>query len=220
MLRRRRMSAAINCCAYLLQQTLFAAWNSSIQKNLSHHGISKQARLNEEMKRNFGKETKPSLGTVFNIAEVKLRRRRMSAAINCCSYLSFQTSLAEPNKYIKQSGHEVNSPRQPVPSTKQFQRSSCWIFRVQTIHRRRSSQTDDQSNTMVIRNRRKWIFTSVRDFFHKSREEEKEGASFDIFCCSFISPNSLLACSIYFTWYRTQAIDERNLEMQKEKNKK
>ena len=61
------------------------------------------------MKRNFGKETKPSLGTVFNIAEVKLRRRRMSAAINCCSYLSLQTSLADPNKYIKQSGHEVNS---------------------------------------------------------------------------------------------------------------
>ena len=86
--------------------------------------------------------------------------------------------------------------RQPVPSEKQFQRSSCWIFRVLTIHRRRSCQTDDQPNTLIIRDRRKWIFTSVRDFLHKSREEEKEGDSFDIFCCSFITLNSLLACSI------------------------
>ena len=66
------------------------------------------------MKRNFGKETKPSLGTVFNIAEVKLRRRRMSAAINCCSYLSPQTSPAQPNKYINQSYHEI--PRQATYS--------------------------------------------------------------------------------------------------------
>ena len=69
-------------------------------------------------KRNYGKETKLSLGTVINNAEVKLRRRRMSAAINCCSYLSLQTSLAELNMYLKQSGHEVNRDRQPVPSTK------------------------------------------------------------------------------------------------------
>ena len=39
--------------------------------------------------------------------------------INCCSYLSLQTSLAEPNKYIiKQSGHEVNRDRQPDQSKK------------------------------------------------------------------------------------------------------
>ena len=40
----------------------------------------------------------------------------MSAAINCCSYLSFQTSLAEPNKNIEQSDHEDRQQRQATIS--------------------------------------------------------------------------------------------------------
>ena len=40
----------------------------------------------------------------------------MSAAINCCSYLSLQTSLAEPNKNIEQSDHEDRQQRQATIS--------------------------------------------------------------------------------------------------------
>ena len=82
----------------------------------------------------------------------------MSAAIYCCSYPSLQTSLAEPNKYIKQSGHEVNRDRRPVPSTKNGI-SEKILLDIQspsdTEHRRRSCETDDQPKTMIIRNRRK-----------------------------------------------------------------
>ena len=139
-----------------------------------------------------------------------------TAALIFLSRLHLLNPTSTSNNLVMKKTETGNQchPRKTV-----FQRSSCWIFRVQTIHRRRSCQTDNQPKTGIIRNRRKWIYTSVRDFLHKSREEEKEGASFNIFCCSFISPNSLLACSIYFTWYWTQAIDERNLEMQRGKNK-
>ena len=121
----------------------------------------------EGFMRNKKRETYPLLCTA-TYTEVNLGRRRMSAAINCCSYRSPPTSLTEPNKCINQSYHEIL--REPAYSISKER------------HKRTLAQKLMLSNQTTKPNLwrlQKWFLLKVkRKLKHHSRLRKQELVSF------------------------------------------